>query len=216
MSPRQFSIAPLYGINEKVRVMNARHVTSTRHVFDPSISNPPHPPPTLASHSSHPRNRRVGRVQLEYGITWISWRGFLPSFDERGQILNLSGVPLPKNTSIRSRAAHINLVNGQGIVCCVLKFRGWKSVKCDGGIIGVGWNFWNIYRRHELIVASLISSQGGVDQSYVDGHRGNLYTVCIYCREKGSNAAFRRGTTVEIFKNFLKLFQYIHHFYDLH
>lgn len=58
----------------------------------------------------------------------------------------------------------------------------------------------------ELIDASLISSQGEVDQSYVDGHRSNLYTVCIYCREKGSNAAFRRGTTVEIFKNFLKLF----------
>lgn len=37
----QLAIAPLYGINEKLRAMNARHVTSICHVSDPLL--PIHP-----------------------------------------------------------------------------------------------------------------------------------------------------------------------------
>lgn len=87
VSPRRFSIAPLYGINEKVRVMNARHVTSTRHVFDPSIytlliPSLPLCRARLPFRSSRPRNRRVRRVgcAAEYGVARISWRNTWRSF----------------------------------------------------------------------------------------------------------------------------------------
>lgn len=98
--------------------MNARHVTSTRHVFDPSIYTylipSPRPLPIRPIHE-------IGALD-EYSGIWYNvdiLARLFASFDERGQILNLSGVPLPKNTSIRPRATHINFES------CVLKF-------CDG------------------------------------------------------------------------------------
>lgn len=67
--------------------MNARHVTSTRHVFDPSIYTLLTPSLPLCRarlpfHSSRPRNRRVRRVgcAAEYGVARISWRNTWRSF----------------------------------------------------------------------------------------------------------------------------------------